>query len=114
MPRSEDNLYACISQFRRPDKLQEHFAEHMEWLREQDSRGHVVVTGASLPLGSGGVQIFAAANMKEMEAIIASDPLSKHGVAANWIFEIQMNKQPDRSRLMDHFFGTEFAAANAV
>ena len=110
MPKPDDKLFVCISEMRKPEALMAHMPAHKDWLREQDRHGRVVATGARLPLGAGGVQIFAAADRDEMEAILASDPLVEHGVAANWIFEFQLNDRPDRGRLMEHFFGAEFAA----
>ncbi|WP_216825833.1 YciI family protein [Ruegeria sp. EL01] len=109
MPHPGDNLFACISQIRKPDRIQDHMPAHVDWLKERDLEGRVVATGAQLPLGSGGVQIFAAANLEEMEAMLATDPLVAGGVTENWVFEFQLNDEPNRGRLMNYFFDASFS-----
>lgn len=114
MPNPNDNLFACISQFRQPPEiLQEHLVAHLEWLSELDKQGRVVASGAQEPLGAGGVTIFSAANRAEMDSILITDPFYVNGVSAHWLFEFKKNDAPYTGRLMEFFFSEEFNSQNS-
>lgn len=113
MPKHSDNMFACISQFRRSaDVLMEHLPSHLEWLASLDRQGRVVATGAQEPLGAGGVMILTAANRVEMDELLQSDPFNVHGAVAYWVFEFKRNDAPYAGRLMEHFYGEEFNRQN--
>jgi len=83
----------------------------MVWLKKQDGLGRTVATGRQAS-GTGGICIMAAQSRDEMLEILATDPFEIHGCASYWVFELEPNPVPDRGRLMDYFFGADFAAGN--
>ncbi|CAH2396160.1 YciI family protein [Mesorhizobium escarrei] len=115
MPSKGDNIFVCISQYRKPiAEVDIHLPAHIEWLKEQDRNGRTIATGRQVP-GTGGVNIMAAQDRQAMLDILATDPFTAHGCSSYWIFEFELNPDPHKGRLMDHFFREDFSiSANAV
>lgn len=113
MPRPDDNIFVCVSQYQMPrDQVVKHVPEHREWLKEQDAKGRVIATGRQAS-GLGGILVMAARDEQEMRGIVAEDPLQVHGCTAYWIFEFQLNPDPEsRGELMGYFF-KEFPSAES-
>jgi uncharacterized protein YciI len=113
MPRPGDHIFVCVSQYQKSlADVDQHLEDHIRWLKAQDRDGRTVATGRQVP-GVGGVNIMAARDKDEMRAILATDPFQKHGCSAYWIFEFELNPDPDKGRLMDYFFNSDFMKNNA-
>jgi uncharacterized protein YciI len=54
--------------------------EHMAWVAEQYAAGRFLVSGAKVPR-TGGVILARAMPREELDAIVASDPFTREGVA---------------------------------
>lgn len=114
MTAENRNIFVCVSQYKKPlTEVLVHLPQHMVWLAEQDRLGRIVATGRQAS-GAGGICIMAAQSRDEMLEILATDPFEIHGCAAYWTFELEPNPAPDRGRLMDYFFGSDFAASSAA
>lgn len=55
--------------------------EHMSWIAGQYERGAFLVSGAKVPR-TGGIILAKAMPRDDLDAIIASDPFTREGVAA--------------------------------
>ena len=107
MPRRDDRLFVCVSQYQKPvEQVREYVPEHREWLKEQDEKGRVIATGRQAS-GTGGVLVMAARDEAEMREIVDTDPLQVNGCTAYWLFEFQLNPDPEhQGALMRHFFAS--------
>ena len=113
MSEKSNHVFVCISQYQRPlAEVDEHLAAHIGWLKEQDAAGRIIATGRQVS-GTGGVNIMAARDREEMQRILATDPFSVHRCSSYWIFEFELNPQPDTGRLMSQFLGDGFAAGSS-
>ncbi|PZM10318.1 YciI family protein [Rhizobium tubonense] len=72
------------------DEADKHMETHMAWVGEGYSRGWFLASGRKVPR-TGGV-IFARGERAELEAYVAADPFTVHGIAEYEITEIAVTK----------------------
>lgn len=109
MTRSVPNLFACISQYlKAPAEIEPHIEAHIAWLAEQDAAGRLVSSGRQCP-PVGGAIILAGPDKTAIRALLATDPFALAGCASYWIFEFELNPEPIRGRLMNHFLSDAFS-----
>ncbi|MDI7860524.1 YciI family protein [Rhizobiaceae bacterium n13] len=65
-----------------------HMAPHMAWVKEGYDKGWFLASGRKVPR-TGGV-IFARGDRAEIEAFVAADPFTIHGIADYEITEIAL------------------------
>ena len=70
------------------DEADKHMEPHMAWVKEGYAKGWFLASGRKVPR-TGGI-IFARAERAELEAYVAADPFTIHGVAAYDITEIAL------------------------
>ncbi len=75
------------------DKADKHMEPHMAWVKEGYARGWFLASGRKVPR-TGGV-IFARGERAELEAYVAADPFTIHGVAAYEVQEIVLTTVVD-------------------
>ena len=107
MDNAVPNLFACISQYRRPPaEIEPHIAAHIDWLGKLDAAGRLVTSGRQVP-PTGGVIVLAGDSREEVQRLLATDPFAVHGCASYWIFEFELNPEPIRGRLMNQFLAMD-------
>lgn len=72
------------------DEADKHMETHMAWVGEGYSRGWFLASGRKVPR-TGGV-ILAHGERAELEAYVAADPFTVHGIAEYEITEIAVTK----------------------
>jgi uncharacterized protein YciI len=73
----------------KPDEEADRYMEpHMAWVKEGYARGWFLASGRKVPR-TGGV-ILAAGERAEIEAYVAADPFTVHGVAEYEITEVAL------------------------
>ena len=75
------------------DEADKHMKPHMVWVKEGYARGWFLASGRKVPR-TGGV-IFARGGRAELEAYVAADPFTIHGVAAYEVQEIALTTVTD-------------------
>ncbi|NLR99632.1 GTP cyclohydrolase [Rhizobium sp. P38BS-XIX] len=70
------------------DEADKHMEPHMAWVKEGYAKGWFLASGRKVPR-TGGV-IFAHGDKSELEAYVAADPFTIHGVAAYDVQEITL------------------------
>ncbi|MBB5572955.1 MULTISPECIES: YciI family protein [Rhizobium] len=70
------------------DEADEHMEPHMAWVKEGYAKGWFLASGRKVPR-TGGI-IFALGDRDELEAYVAADPFTIHGVAAYEVTEIAL------------------------
>ncbi|MBN8949507.1 MULTISPECIES: YciI family protein [unclassified Rhizobium] len=75
------------------DEADKHMEPHMAWVKEGYARGWFLASGRKVPR-TGGV-IFAHGEKAELEAYVAADPFTIHGVAAYEVQEIALTTVTD-------------------
>lgn len=82
-------MYLILLQYIRPVAAVEHFMDqHRAFLEKFYKSGQFILAGRRKPK-SGGLIICKASSRKEVEAIIAEDPLDKHQLALYEIIEFE-------------------------
>ena len=71
-------------------EVDRHIEPHMDWVKDGYDRGVFLASGRKSPR-TGGV-IFARGNRAEIEAIVAADPFTLHGVADYEITEVAVTR----------------------
>ncbi|MBB6483845.1 YciI family protein [Rhizobium lusitanum] len=75
------------------DEADKHMEPHMAWVKEGYAKGWFLASGRKVPR-TGGV-IFARGERAELEAYVAADPFTVHGVAAYEVQEIALTTVVD-------------------
>ncbi|MFJ6324939.1 MULTISPECIES: YciI family protein [unclassified Rhizobium] len=70
------------------DEADKHMEPHMAWVKEGYAKGWFLASGRKVPR-TGGV-IFARGERAELEAHVAADPFTIHGIAAYEVQEIAL------------------------
>ncbi|MEF0940678.1 YciI family protein [Rhizobium sp. BR 362] len=70
------------------DAADKHMEPHMAWVKEGYARGWFLASGRKVPR-TGGI-IFARGDRAELEAYVAADPFTIHGVAGYEVTEIAL------------------------
>ncbi|MDL2405538.1 YciI family protein [Rhizobium calliandrae] len=70
------------------DEADKHMEPHMAWVKAGYAKGWFLASGRKVPR-TGGI-IFARGNRAELEAYVAADPFTIHGVAAYEVTEIAL------------------------
>ncbi|MGY5808422.1 YciI family protein [Rhizobium sp. LEGMi198b] len=70
------------------DEADKHMEPHMAWVKEGYAKGWFLASGRKVPR-TGGI-IFARGDRAELEAYVAADPFTIHGVAAYDVAEIAL------------------------
>jgi uncharacterized protein YciI len=68
------------------EEADKHMEPHMAWVREGYAKGRFLASGRKVPR-TGGV-VFAVGERAEIEAYVAADPFTIHGVARYDITEV--------------------------
>jgi uncharacterized protein YciI len=68
------------------EEADRHMEPHMAWVKEGYARGWFLASGRKVPR-TGGV-IFSLGNRAEIEAYVAADPFTVHGIAEYEITEV--------------------------
>lgn len=86
-------MFLVLTRYIRPlPEIEARTAEHRAWLDEQIAAGVLILTGPQVPR-TGGVLIASAGRTREaLEAILAQDPFSLHGLADFEIIEFAAGK----------------------
>lgn len=71
-------------------EVDRHIEPHMDWVKDGYDRGIFLASGRKNPR-TGGV-IFARGTRAEIDAIVAADPFTIHGVADYEITEVAMTR----------------------
>ena len=71
-------------------EVDRHIEPHMDWVKNGYDRGIFLASGRKNPR-TGGV-IFARGNRAEIDAIVAADPFTLHGVAKYEITEVAVTR----------------------
>ncbi|TCN70743.1 YciI family protein [Acetobacteroides hydrogenigenes] len=66
--------------------VDEHLAQHVEFLKEQYGKGNFLASGRKVPR-TGGIILSNVSSKEELEQIIAQDPFNQNGVADYEIVE---------------------------
>jgi uncharacterized protein YciI len=70
------------------EEADKHMEPHMAWVKEGYAKGWFLASGRKVPR-TGGI-IFARGDRAELEAYVAVDPFTIHGVAAYEVTEIAL------------------------
>ncbi|MBZ5759067.1 MULTISPECIES: YciI family protein [Rhizobium] len=71
---------------------------HIEWVAEGYSRGWFLASGRKVPR-TGGV-IFAKGERADLEAYVAADPFTLHGIASYEITEVALTRMVEGLELL--------------
>ena len=81
-------LFLCNVTIPSLEKAKPFLPGHGEFLKQSYESGVLKTYGPYLPLGTGGFAIFEAASQKEIDEILACDPLTQNQACYNEIHEI--------------------------
>lgn len=70
------------------EEADKHMEPHMAWVKEGYAKGWFLASGRKVPR-TGGV-IFAIGERNEIEAYVAADPFTIHGVAEYEVIEVAL------------------------
>ena len=79
-------LILSLTYLKGNDEADRHMAPHMAWLKDGYAKGWFLASGRKVPR-TGGV-ILAVGDRAEIEAYVAADPFTIHGVAQYEITEV--------------------------
>jgi uncharacterized protein YciI len=82
-------LILSLTYLKGNDEVDKHIEPHMAWVKEGYAKGWFLASGRKVPR-TGGI-IFARGDRAELEAYIAADPFTVHGVAVYDITEIALS-----------------------
>jgi uncharacterized protein YciI len=80
------------------DEADKVMAPHMAWVADGYAKGWFLASGRKVPR-TGGV-LFAQGERAELEAYVAADPFTLHGIASYEITEIALTKTVDGLELL--------------
>ncbi|MBM7050281.1 YciI family protein [Rhizobium lusitanum] len=75
------------------DEADTYMEPHMAWVREGYAKGWFLASGRKVPR-TGGV-VFACGDRAELEAYVAADPFTIHGIASYEVQEITLTTVVD-------------------
>jgi uncharacterized protein YciI len=81
-------LILSLTYLKGNDEADKHMEPHMAWVKEGYAKGWFLASGRKVPR-TGGI-IFARGDRTELEAYVAADPFTTHGVAAYEVTEIAL------------------------
>jgi uncharacterized protein YciI len=93
--RNVEPVFAVILTYTAPlTEIDRHVAGHREWLRAQYDAGRLLVSGPRTPR-TGGVLLFATMPRGDLDAVLAEDPFTEHGLADREIVEFRATSTVD-------------------
>ena len=91
-------LIISLTYLKSTEEADKHMEQHMAWVKEGFDKGWFQASGRKVPR-TGGV-ILARGDRAEIEAFVAADPFSIHGIASYDITEVAVTKAIDGLELL--------------
>lgn len=74
-------MFVLLLSYTKPREVEALVPDHRAWLREHHAAGRFLVSGQRVPIEAGGAILARGDDRDEVEAIAASDPFVRGGVA---------------------------------
>ena len=104
-------MYILISTYTRPlDEVDAVLGDHIEWVTRHYREGRFLVSGRREP-PVGGAIVMRARDRDEVDAVLATDPFQRAGLARYEVHEFSATDFPRRSPGFDAFAAGEPAPA---
>jgi uncharacterized protein YciI len=96
-------MFVLISRFQQPlEEINRYLTPHSEWVRRHYASGQFLVSGRREP-PVGGVIVAHAGSEKEIQDLLATDPLQQLGLVVYEVVAFNATDFPKRSSAFDAF-----------